>query len=62
MLLSCEDTMIEETSNTKNLGSDTTSDVESLILVDGSTKSSLQEKVVKFIQSGELEAIEGKSH
>ncbi|KAI3811182.1 hypothetical protein L1987_20900 [Smallanthus sonchifolius] len=29
------------------------------MLVDGSTKPSLQEKVAKFIQSGELEEIEG---
>lgn len=58
VFLSSEDTIMEETSNSKTSDDDTISDVESCFLVDGSTKLSLQEKVVKFIQSGELETIE----
>ncbi|KAI3706724.1 hypothetical protein L6452_24652 [Arctium lappa] len=57
VFLSSEDTIMEETSNSKISDNDTKSDVESCFLVDGSTKS-LQEKVVKFIQSGELETFE----
>lgn len=62
VLLSSEDTITEETSSTETFDDDTKSDVESHILVDDLTKSSLQEKVERFIQTGELEAIEGKSH
>ncbi|XP_024985437.1 protein PTST homolog 3, chloroplastic [Cynara cardunculus var. scolymus] len=58
VFLSSEDTIIEETSNSKSFDDDLEPDVESCFLVDGSTKSSLQEKVVKFIQNGELEIIE----
>ena len=62
VFVSSEDTIMEDTSNSTTSDDDTKSDVESFFLVDGSTKSSMQEKVAKFIQSGELDTIEGKSH
>ncbi|KAL4592147.1 hypothetical protein LXL04_005133 [Taraxacum kok-saghyz] len=50
----------EETSNSNTFDDDTESDTESFFSVDNSPKPSLQEKVMNFIQNGELEAIEGK--
>lgn len=53
-----EDTIMEETSNNNSYDDDTKSDVESFLVADGSAKPSLQEKVAKFMQSGELEPVE----
>nr|GEX93805.1 hypothetical protein [Tanacetum cinerariifolium] len=58
VLLSPEDTITEETSITKDFDDDTSDDVESSFVADGLTQLSLQEKVVKFIQSGEIETFE----
>lgn len=58
VLLSPEDTITEETSITKDFDDDTSDDVGSSFVADGLTQLSLQEKVVKFMQSGELETFE----
>lgn len=61
VLLSPEDTITEETSITKDFDDDTSDDVgSSNFVADGLTELALQEKVVKFMQSGELETFEGK--
>nr|XP_043612795.1 protein PTST homolog 3, chloroplastic isoform X2 [Erigeron canadensis] len=58
VLLSSKDPIMEEASSTNTFEDYTNSDIESCFLVDESTKSSLHEKVAKFIQTGELETVE----
>ena len=55
-----EDLSMKDNISTMNIDRDLISDNQSSISTESSANSSLQEKVAKFIQIGELDTIEGK--